>query len=406
MSGRRVFITGVGAISPYGIGTHALRDGLFSGRSAVGPIRSFDASRLPCRIGGEVAVSLTDHFDERELSWLSVLAAQGVIASREALANAKLVDALPPAVRAGVIFGTGFGSLAESGPHYVKWAQIGDAAARPTTIPQLMLNGPAAQISRHLALSGPSLTVSTACSSSSNALGLAMREIREGRQDVMLAGGGEHALTDLMLLSWSRLRVLSGRNDEPERASRPFDVARDGLVVADAVVMLVLESEEHLMARDGRALAEIVGYGSNCGASHLTAPDEESEAAAMRLALDDAGVAGDEIDLVLAHGTATRKNDVAEGRALRAALGDGGFAISATKSMTGHAMGASGALAVAAATFALESQMVPPTINLDELDPQCEVSGFVPVATPRKIGHAMVNAFAFGGHNAVLILRR
>jgi 3-oxoacyl-[acyl-carrier-protein] synthase II len=271
-----------------------------------------------------------------------------------------------------------------------------------------MLNAPAAQIARHLHLTGPSLTLATACSSGSNAIGHAFREIGAGRQDLVLAGGGEHALTELMVLSWSRLRILSRRNDEPERASRPFDADRDGLVLSDAVVLLTLESEEHLARRGGRALAELVGYGSNCGAEHLTAPDRNSEVEAMHLALTDAGLTHDAIDLVLPHGTATRRNDFVEGQAIHEIFGDGGTgpALAALKSMTGHAMGASGAIGAAAAAFALGSQTIPPTINLEALDPSCEISGFEPVAKPRPLGCAMVNAFAFGGHNAVLILRR
>jgi 3-oxoacyl-[acyl-carrier-protein] synthase II len=408
MSQHRVFVSGIGALTPYGIGSGPLRDGLFAGRSAIAPLRSFDASRFPSRIGGEIPpLALDEHFDERELPWLSILAAEAVIAARLALADAG-IDEVVPADRGAVMFGTGFGSLAEAGPHYVNWSRIGDAAARPTTIPVLMLNAPAAQIAQHLRLTGPSLTLATACSSASNAIGHAFREIREGRQDVVLAGGGEHALTELMLLSWSRLRVLSRRNDEPERASRPFDADRDGLVLADAVVVLALESEDHLARRGGRALAEVVGYGSNCGAEHLTAPSLASEVAAMRAALGDAGVARDAVDLVVAHGTATRRNDVVEAEALREVYGarEAFPAVTALKSMTGHAMGASGAIGAAAAVYALASGTIPPTINLETPDPSCAISGFTPVATPRVLAHAMVNAFAFGGHNAVLILRR
>src|SRR5262245_5827899 len=323
MRGHRVFVSGIGAVTPYGLGSAALREGLLAGRSAVAAIRGFDPSRFPARIGGEIPpLDLARHFDERELPWLSALAAHAVIAARDAVAEAGL-EAVDRGSRGAVIFGTGFGSLAEAGPHYVNWAKIGDAAARPTTIPVLMLNAPAAQIALQLRVTGPSLTLATACSSGSNAIGLAYREIREGRQDVVLAGGGEHALTELMLLSWSRLRVLSRRNNEPERASRPFDADRDGLVLADAVVLLALESEEHLTRRGGTALAEIVGYGSNCGAEHLTAPDRASEVAAMRSALYDADLAAGAVDLVVVHGTATRRNDVVESEALDAVFGDG-----------------------------------------------------------------------------------
>jgi 3-oxoacyl-[acyl-carrier-protein] synthase II len=408
MDKRRVFVSGIGAVTPYGLGSAALRDALFAGRSAIAPLTSFDASRFPTRIGGEIPpIAVEDHFEEREWAWLSTLTAHAVIAARLALADAGLAER-DPADRGGVYFGTGFGSLAESGPHFVRWTEIGDAAARPTTIPVLMLNAPAAQIALQLGMKGPSVTLATACSSGSNAIGHAFREIGAGRQDLALAGGGEHALTELMLLSWSRLRVLSRRNEEPERASRPFDADRDGLVLADAVVLLALESEEHLARRGGRALAEIVGYGSNCGAENLTAPDRDSEVAAMRAALDEAGRSPEAIDLVLAHGTATRRNDLVEGQAIREVFGVSGRspALAALKSMTGHAMGASGAIGAAAAAFALGSGTVPPTINLDTPDPSCEIAGFERVATQRPLRHAMVNAFAFGGHNAVLILRR
>jgi len=408
MIAQRVFVTGVGAVTPFGLGAEALRAGLFAGRSCIGPIGSFDASRLPTRIGGEIpAVPLEAHFDERELPWLSTLAAHAVIAAREALRDSGFAGETAPG-RAGVMFGTGFGSLAESGPHFLRWGKQGDTAARPTTIPVLMLNAPAAQVARHLKLSGPCLTLATACSSGSHAIGHAFREIRAGRLDLALAGGGEHAVTELMLLSWSRLRVLSRRNDEPERASRPFDAGRDGLVPADAVVWLTLESEEHLARRGGRALAELAGFGSNCGADHLTAPDQASEAAAMRAALDDADARASDVGLVLAHGTATRRNDVVEGRALRELFGSDGSApaITAVKSMVGHTMGASGAIGAAAAAYALASATVPPTINLDALDPECAIDGFSAVAAPRAIDAVMVNAFAFGGHNAVLVLRK
>ena len=204
----RVFVSGIGAITPYGVGVPALRDGLYAGRSAIAPIRSFDASRFPTRIGGELPpLALEEHFASRDLPWLSTLTAHGVIAGRLALEDSGLTP--EQSHGAGIVFGTGFGTLAESGPHFIKWTEIGDSAARPTTIPSLMVNAPAAQIAIYLGLKGPSLVVSTACSSSSHALGLAYREIREGRRDVMLAGGGEHALTELMLLSWSRLHDLA-----------------------------------------------------------------------------------------------------------------------------------------------------------------------------------------------------
>jgi 3-oxoacyl-[acyl-carrier-protein] synthase II len=389
------------------LGVDVLRDALYAGKSAIRPIKAFDASRFQTRIGGELPpITLAEHFETRDLPWLSSLTAHGVIAARLALRNAGLVNG--DLSGAGVMFGSGFGTIAEAGPHYLKWAEIGDTASRPTTIPSLMLNAPAAQIAIYLGLHGPSLTLATACSSGSHAIGQAYREIREGRRDAMLAGGGEHALTELMLLSWSRLRVLSRRNDEPERACRPFDTDRDGIVLADSIVLLVLESEESLRRRGGKALAEIAGYASNCDASHLTAPDRASEVEAIREALREAAVGVDEVDLIVAHGTATRLNDRTEGRALREVFGaDDAFpVITAPKSMLGHAMGASGALGLAAAVFALQSGTVTPTINVDRVDPDCEIPA--PVARAARIdpGVAIVDAFAFGGHNAVVVLKK
>jgi 3-oxoacyl-[acyl-carrier-protein] synthase II len=404
---RRVFLTGIGAVTPYGLGVAPVREALYAGRSAIGAIRGFDASRFPTRFGGELPeIPLADHFDSRDLPWLSTLTAHGVIAARLAASDAGL--AAERMAEAGIFFGSGFGTIAEAGPHFLKWAEVGDTASRPTTIPSLMLNAPAAQIAIYLGLKGPSLVVSTACSSGSHAIGLAYREIREGRRDVMLAGGGEHALSELMLLSWSRLRVLSRRNDHPERACRPFDADRDGIVIADAVVLLTLESEEALTRRGGRALAEIAGYASNCDASHLTAPDQATEVAAIREALRDARAAPAEVDLVVAHGTATRLNDRTEGRALREVFEPAGAipAVTAPKSMLGHTIGASGALGVAAAAFALDSGIVTPTINVDRVDPECGIPAPLAHAEARNPRVALVDAFAFGGHNAVLVLRK
>lgn len=407
MSGRRVFVTGIGAISPYGLGAPVLRESLFAGRSAIAPIRSFDPSRYPVRIGGEIPpFDLAEHFEERELSWLSRLTAHAVIASREALAGAGIAEA--DAARSGVVFGSGFGSLAEAGIQYLQWSRLGESVARPTTIPVFMLNAPPAQIAMRLKLRGPSFTVSTACSSASNAIGLALQEIRAGRADLMLAGGGECALTEAMLACWCRMRVLSRRNDAPESASRPFDRARDGMVVADATAMFVLESEDSIARRGGRALAELAGYAANCDASHLTAPVPDTEVTAMRAALGDAGAGPDDVDLICAHGTATRLNDATEGGALARVFADRERppALVALKAMTGHSMGASGALGVAAAVYALESQRIPPTVNLDTPDAECHFRGLFEAPETTEPKCAMVNAFAFGGQNAVLILRR
>ena len=339
--------------------------------------------------------------------WLSELAAHAVIAARLAVADAGIAEVAAPD-RAGVVFGTGFGSLAESGPHYVKWAEIGDAAARPATIPTLMLNAPRRRSPSTLAFAGPASRWRRRVARGATLSVTQCARSRRGGKTSCWRAAAERALTELMLLSWGRLRVLSRRNDEPERASRPFDARRDGLVLADAVVLLVLESEDHLARRGGRALAELVGFGSNCGAGHLTAPDQASEASAMRSASKSAVWIEKTSISSSPMGPRRGATDVVEGQALREVFGDNGSfpALAALKSMVGHSMGASGRSAPPAAAFALESGTIPPTINLDAPDPQCQISGFAPVATRRTLRHAVVNAFAFGGHNAVLVLRR
>lgn len=402
---RRVLITGIGAITPYGVGTAPLRDGLLEGRSAIRGIRAFDAGRFATRIGGEAPpVELTEHFDERELSWLSRLSAFAVIAAREAIADA---GASLPGERTGVLFGTGFASLPESAGPYLRWAREGDVAARPNTIPTLMVNAPSAQIAMRLGLRGPNMTLSTACASGSHALGQAFLEIREGRAEAMVAGGGDLALTELMLLCWSRMRILSKRNDEPERACRPFDADRDGLVLSEAAVMLVLESEASVRRRGARAYAELAGYAANSDASHLTAPVADSEAIAMREALRAAGVEPREVGFISAHGTATRANDRTEAEAIHRVFGrDGVPRVSAVKSMIGHTMGASGAIGVASTALAFRDDRLPPTLNLETPDPQCALPIVTAPGERPERAAAIVNAFAFGGHNAVLVLRR
>lgn len=407
MSARRVFVTGIGAVTPFGVGAPVLRDSLQAGRSAIATIRGFDSSRYPVHIGGEIPeFPLTDHFEERELSWMSKITCYAVIAAREALTDAGVAE--PNPARSGVVFGSGFGTIPEAGLHFFRWAATGQSAARPTSIPVFMLNAPPAQIAMRHKLHGPSLTVSTACSSGSNAIGLAYQEIVSGRADLMLAGGGENSLTESMLACWCRMRVLSKRNDAPERASRPFDRDRDGMVVSDATVMFVLESEESLARRGGRARAQLAGFAANCDASHLTAPVVDTEVEVMRAALREAGVTAEEIDLVCAHGTATRLNDTTEGGALERLFSNRERppALTAVKAMTGHTMGASGALGMAAAVFAIESGKILPPVNLDAPDPECSFRALFdsPATTDPKC--AIVNAFAFGGQNAVLVLRR
>ena len=344
MGARRVFVSGIGAITPFGVGAPLLRDSLQAGRSAIGPIRGFDSSRYPVHIGGEVPeFPLTDHFDERELSWMSRLTSHAVIAAREAFADASR------RARSGSLGGDVRHRLQHDPRSRTALLPLGadrSIGRAPHFDSPVHAQAPSAQIAMRLKLNGPSLAVSTACSSGSNAIGLAYQEIASGRADLMVTGGGESSLTETMLACWCRMRVLSKRNDAPEKASRPFDRERDGMVVSDGTVMFVLESEESLARRGGRARAELAGFAANCDASHLTAPVVDTEVAVMRAALGEAGITPDEVDLVCAHGTATRLNDTTEGAALEQlfASRERPPALTAVKAMTGHTMGASGAL--------------------------------------------------------------
>jgi len=403
----RVYITGIGAVTPYGLGSEVLREGLLAGRSAIRPIVGFEAESLPVRFGGELQdLELEQHFDPRRLKTLGRLSAASVLAARLASDQAGLASA-PSSDTAGVFYGSGFTTLPEAARVFMRYQDIGDLAVEPRTIPLHMPNAPPAHIAIDLGLRGPHLMVATACSSASNAIGQAFREIRDGRADMMLAGGGECALTRSMLLSWCRMRVLSTCNQEPERASRPFHQDRDGMVVSDAIVILVLESEARVRARGARPLAELSGFGMSCDASHLTQPCSSSQARAMRDGLADANMAAADIDYVSAHGTGTRVGDVSEVQALRDVLACEAdrVSVSAVKSMVGHTLGASGAIGVAASVYAMETGRIPPTINLDAPDPECVLRHVSNVAETRPVRGAMVNSFGFGGSNAVLVLR-
>ena len=412
---RRVWITGIGVLSPNGVGRRAFWTSTREGVSGVGPITHFDASELPCRVAGEVrGVNLEEALPVSERSRVSRAAPMGILAAREALEDAGLpAERLDEdsRERIGVLVGTGAGGIEYAERQYRLFYENRLREVNPYAIPSSFVGTVSSEISMALGLHGPSHVVSNGCSSSSDALGYALDQIRSGRTDVVLAGGVEACITPGIMAGFCRMRVVSTHfNDRPAAASRPFDRARDGFVLAEGSWMFVLEEAERARLRGARAYAELAGYGSTCDAYHRVAlaPDGAHPARAIRLALADAGATPEEIDYVNAHGTSTPMNDSIETRALKVALGERvyGIPVSSSKSFVGHPQGACGALGVAVTALALADGFIPPTLNLEEPDPQCDLD-YVPQRG--RLGHlraALCNCISFGSKNSALILRR
>jgi 3-oxoacyl-[acyl-carrier-protein] synthase II len=407
----RVVVTGRGVISPIGSTTSDFWTALLAGRSGVGPITAFDASELPTRIAGEV-----DDFDpgaympRRVSRRIDRYAQFAVAVALQAMEEAKLTIELDSelAGRCGIVLGSGYGPSSLLQQSALQLRDSGYRALGPFVSAASAIDSAPGEIALRLGIQGPSGALSTACASGTSAIGEAARAIRHGYADVMLAGGSDDAVCPVDIGSASMSRALSRRNDEPERASRPFDRDRDGFVMAAGAGVVVLEDAEHAMRRGAQILAEIVGYGASSDAYHPTAPHPEGAGArtAMRLALQDAGVEPSAIDHINAHGTSTTLNDRTESEAIRAVFGDyaPNIPISSVKSMTGHMIGAAGAVELIATIEAIRTGQVPPTINCD--NPEDTELNYVP---HRPQAHqttlAMSNSFGFAGHNAVLVVR-
>lgn len=407
---RRVVITGIGLVSPLGIGRDDAWAAATAGTSAGGPITSFDPSRLPSRIACEVAGFAPEEFmDKRAARRMDRFAQFAVASARLALDDAGL-DAAPERDRVGVYFGSGIGGLQTFVDQTVAMIERGPERLSPLFIPMMIPNMGAAQVSMTLGLRGPLLATVSACATSAHAIGEAFDAIRLGRADAILAGGSETSINELGMGAFNAMRALSTRNDDPATASRPFDAARDGFVMGEAGAVLVLEEREHAVARGADVYAELLGYGLSGDAHHLTEPDPtgEAPAAAMRMAMADAEVEPDAVDYVNAHATSTPVGDPSEVRVIRTALGDEHAArcmVSSTKSMHGHCLGAAGALEVALTTLAIRHGVVPPTINVSDLDPGCTgVDHVLGAAREATVNLAVSNAFGFGGHNAALVV--
>jgi nodulation protein E len=398
----RVAITGLGIISPFGRGRDAARDAVRNARSGIRHIESIDTAQLNCRMGGEVpAAAHAGTF--RGFDRFSRFA---LIAAEEAADQANVRGAVDPE-RFGVIIGTGLGGCETLDAAFRRVYKDGQTRVAPTSIPWSMYNAAASAVSAHFGAKGPAYTPVSACASSAHAIGQAYQSIRAGQADVILAGGAEAPLTFGIILAWESMRVLAIDNEHPEAACRPFSADRKGLVMAEGAAVLVLESMEHAETRRQEILGEIMGFGITSDAGHLTDPSADGAARAMRMALRDASVAPKDIGYINAHGTATRANDATETSAVKAVFGDEAYRIpiSSTKSMHGHAMGASGAIEIAASLLALNDGFIPPTINLRSPDPACDLDYVPNTARSARVPLFLSNSFGFGGMNGVVAIR-
>jgi 3-oxoacyl-[acyl-carrier-protein] synthase II len=401
-----VVVTGLGVVTPIGIGPESFWDGLMTGASGAGPIDSFDASGFPVRIAAEVrGFDASPHVNARQAARMDRFCQMGVVAAGMAVEHAALEH--PDGERAGVVVGTGIGGLATIEEQHRALLESGPRGVSPFMVPRLMPNGAAAAISMHLGFHGPNYSIATACATGAHAIGEAALAISMGRAEVMLAGGSEAALTPLSLAAFARMGALSLRNDDPERASRPFDANRDGFVFGEGAGILVLESENHARRRNATVLAEVLGYGASADAFHVTQPDPQGRGAvrAMRGALDDARLNESDVDHINAHGTSTPFNDRVETLAIKEVFGNEakGIPVVSTKSQTGHLLGAAGAVEAAACVLTIQRSTIPSTINLDTPDAECDLDYVSEGPREQPVRVAMSNSFGFGGQNACLV---
>jgi len=406
---RRVVITGLGVFASTGKNADTFFGNLLQARSAVRRISQWDPSSLSVQIAAEVAdYNPIDYFPRKRLDLLDRFTQFGLLAAREALAASGIQFTEEERPRFGVVMGTGLGGAVTFDNSYHSLYAKGETRLPPFTIPKAMYNAVTAQISMEFGAQGPALAVSTACSSSTHAIGEAFHMIKYGTADIILAGGSDAPITYGTLRSWESVRVLAPGNGDPSRACRPFSADREGMVIGEGAAVLLLEEYEHARRRGAQIYAELTGYGMSSDAGHITQPSVMGPARAIRMALDEAGVNPEEVDYINAHGTGTRLNDVIETQVIKEVFKSHArhVAISSTKSMHGHAMGATGALELTAAAMAIGHEAMPPTANYAQPDPECDLDYVPNQAREQTVHVAMSNSFAFGGLNAVLLVRR
>jgi 3-oxoacyl-[acyl-carrier-protein] synthase II len=409
--GTRVMITGLGLVTPVGNDVAATWDALLVGRSGVGLITHFDASEFSTRIAAEVKdFDPATLFGRREARRMDRYTQLAMAAAGQAVDSAGLIFTESNAHRIGAIIGSGIGGIISLMDQVEVLRERGPNRVSPFLIPMMLSDTASGQVAINYGLKGPNFAVISACATGANAIGEAAEVVRRGAADVMLAGGSEACITPVALAGFTAMQALSTRNAEPEQASRPFDATRDGFVMAEGSGVLVLESEDHARERGAHAYAELVGYGATADAYHITAPDETGDGAAraMQAALDQGGLAPERIGYLNAHGTSTVLNDKGETGAIKAVFGDYAYQlpISSTKSMTGHLLGAAGAVEAVVSVLALTNGILPPTTNYEYPDPECDLD-YIPNAARRAcVDYAMSNSFGFGGHNACLVMKR
>ena len=408
---RKVVITGLGALAPNGNTLSTYWDAVISGKSGIGPIKSFDAENLNVKIAGELKdFDPLAHFNRKEIRKLDPFTIYHMVTAEEAIVNSELNLEKADLDRIGVIIGTGIGGIQTLENEHGVYSQRGQRRVSPFFVPRFIPNIASGNLAIKFGFKGPNHTVISACASGTDAIGCAARTIQYGDADIMITGGSEASITGLTISGFANIKALSTRNDSPESASRPFDLERDGFVLGEGAATLVLEEEEHAKKRNAPILGELAGYGATDDAYHITQPSEGGKGAikAMDLAIQDASLNPHDINYINAHGTSTPFNDKTESAAISSLFGDHAtrLRISSTKSMVGHALGASGALEAVTCVKAINENIAPPTINYEHKDPECTLNYVPNNAEKTQIDAAMSNSFGFGGHNAVIVFKK
>ena len=411
MSNRRVVVTGIGLVSSLGIGTEANWRAINAGQSGIGTITKFDATQFATQIAGEVkGFDPLQFIEKKDVKKMDVFIQYAIAASHFAIEDSGYMVTPESAPRVGVFIASGIGGFTTIEREHKALLDGGPRKISPFFIPSAIINLAAGQVSIRLGAKGPNSATCTACSASAHAIGDAFEIIKRGAADVMIAGGSEAAITPMGIGGFGALRALSTRNDEPERASRPFDKDRDGFIVGEGSGVLILEEYEGARQRGARIYAELVGYGMSADAYHITAPSEDGDGPfrVMRSAIESAGIAPNQVDYINAHGTSTPHGDKVETIAIKRCFGDHArtVAVSSTKSMTGHLLGAAGGLEAGITVLAIHEQVAPPTINLDHPEDACDLDYIPKVKRPMAIEYALSNSFGFGGTNAALLFKR
>jgi 3-oxoacyl-[acyl-carrier-protein] synthase II len=404
-------VTGLGAVTPVGLGAKQFWEALKRGQSGVGPITKFNTDGFDAKIAAEVKdFNPADYMDKKEAKRMDAFTQYAMAAARMAFDDAGMDLGALDMDRVGVVLGSGIGGMQTLENQFKVMFDKGPSRVSPFFIPMMISNMAAGQLSIAFGAKGPNETVVTACASGTNAIGDAYRIIQRGDADVMITGGTEAAVSPIAVAGFCSMKALSTRNDHPEQASRPFDLNRDGFVLGEGAGILIIEEMQHALKRGARVYAEVAGYGMSADAYHITAPapNGEGAAAAMRMALSDAGLGITDIDYINAHGTSTEYNDRLETEAIKQVFGEHAYsiAISSTKSMTGHLLGAAGAVEAIATVMAICDGYVPPTINYETPDPDCDLNYTPNTGQKRSIKAALSNSLGFGGHNATICLRR